>query len=110
MAKNKNRRKRQNRKKTDPKGILTQIEGKLQQVGFNVPCDFCKRIDSFPIRIPKPENWYWTADGQISFDVFYCCSQQTCVESGTNIYREALEEGIVIDGEPPENLFPSQEE
>lgn len=86
------------------------IEGKLQPVGFNVPCDFCERIEEFPIRVPKPTGWQWTHDGQISFDVFYCCTRQSCVESGTNQYREALKTGIIVEGEPPENLFPTEQE
>jgi hypothetical protein len=103
----KNKRRR-NRKKGNPiKGVLMMIEGELRAVTFDIPCSFCNRpIKSFPIRIPKPGNWKWIEGDQISYDVYYCCTRQPCVESGANKYREALVKGIEVDGEPPENLFP----
>lgn len=111
MATGKNKRKRRKKKGTKIKGILMRIDGQLQPVTFDVPCSFCGQLmKSLPIRIPKPGNWKWIDDGQISYDVFYCCTQQACVESGTNAFREALTKGIEVEGEPPQDLFPKDQE
>lgn len=105
----KNQLRKANRKK-EPKGALTLLNGKLQSVFFDSVCSICKQpMRHLPIRIPKPSNWKWTEDKQVSFDVSYCCTKQNCVQTAVAVLRKGIEDGIVIEGETPESLLASTE-
>lgn len=104
--KRKLRRERESGYRGKRPGTLMKVNGKVQPVQFNTLCDFCKEaLDHMPTRVAKPIGWRWE-DSQLLYDVFYCCDKQHCVESALNQLRPALEEGIIVAGDPPKTLFP----
>lgn len=109
MSKNKNKRKRQNRKLKEARGTLMKIEGQWRKVSFGVKCEICgDTLEHAPIKIPKPTGWQWV-DGDCHFEVYCCCAKQSCVESATSKLRNALIDGIEVQGETPKQIFVEEE-